>query len=495
MKTLHSHKGYFIIFAIILLIGVWLRLEGILHNLFAFTYDSGRDLMIVEKAVSSLKPPLIGATTGQQGIFYGPWWYYSLIPAFVITGGSPQLMTGYISLLSILSMLGALYVGRKIGGMILGFAFASFFAVSESLIPNQMWNPYLSFPLTMGILYVLYLIFANKKKPRLSHYTILGVLLGLTIDSEIVFGLLILISTCILLLIYKHAKNDLINYLGIVLGILFTLLPRIIFDLRHDFIMGRKVLSLLSGSSETTFPNLFYTVPNRMTILKDFWMDSISARVEIIGYILLISLGTSLFFAFKKYKYIEKQFIYFILISTVVFWVALSLFNHDIESHYLIGLPILFVMLLSFGFLGIYRLINNKLLVISAVVLLCFLSLYQLGFFVINKPEWKGDASVFKNQLSVATYVFKKANGRRFDYLVYTPPIYPYHYDYLLEWMGKRQYNYVPGASGEKLLFVILEPDNLSFRQDAWLEIRKGDGKIIEMKSFAGNIVVQTRIR
>ena len=82
-------KEYLLLYFFIL-VGAFLRLQGVFTNSFAFTYDVGRDMLALSAIVHLHKIPLIGATTGLPGIFYGPWWYYMLTPFFIIFSGSPQ---------------------------------------------------------------------------------------------------------------------------------------------------------------------------------------------------------------------------------------------------------------------------------------------------------------------------------------------------------------------------------------------------------------------
>src|SRR5947208_1108732 len=92
---------YYSILGIIILLGSWLRLSGIFSNSFAFTYDVGRDMLEIRNIVVNHHLTLIGQTTGIQGIFYGPWWYYILVVPFTLSGGNPQGIAFFIALTGI----------------------------------------------------------------------------------------------------------------------------------------------------------------------------------------------------------------------------------------------------------------------------------------------------------------------------------------------------------------------------------------------------------
>src|SRR3989337_4292059 len=79
------------------------RLIFPLKGLFAFNYDQGRDFLAVSKIIWEKDLVLIGHTTGLPGIFYGPWWYYFLAPAVLVSGGDPQRVAIFFAVLAIFS--------------------------------------------------------------------------------------------------------------------------------------------------------------------------------------------------------------------------------------------------------------------------------------------------------------------------------------------------------------------------------------------------------
>src|SRR5258706_15615169 len=129
-------KKYFIpaLLFIIIIIGSYLRLIGIATKSFAFTYDVGRDMLALQQIVYAHKIPLIGFTTGVEGIFYGPWWYYILSLPFAVSWGNPQYVGYFIALTGIVTIILLFYVGKKIGGNTLGIILALLSAISPAMI-------------------------------------------------------------------------------------------------------------------------------------------------------------------------------------------------------------------------------------------------------------------------------------------------------------------------------------------------------------------------
>ena len=187
------HKLVIIFLLAIVLIGAYLRLDGDFKNSFAFTYDVGRDMLALWNIVNLHRISLIGFTTGLPGVFYGPTWYLLLLPFFVIVGGNPQGIAFSIAILGIIAICLGYLFGRKVGGDFLGLTFAALISVSSGTILNQIWNPDVAPLFIICLLLVLYKIYSDKI-PKIKYFFLIGFLLALISDLEIVFGFTLLIG-------------------------------------------------------------------------------------------------------------------------------------------------------------------------------------------------------------------------------------------------------------------------------------------------------------
>ena len=181
-------KEYLLLYAIIF-VGSYLRLQGVLTNSFAFTYDVGRDMLALSNIVNLHKFPLIGATTGLPGVFYGPWWYYMLTPFFILLSGNPQGIAFVMAIVGLLIVVLGFLLGKKIGGVFFGLLFAVILSTSHYMVSlsAQIWNPNIIPLFIMFVLLILQKIY-SLDKPRLREFFFLGLLLALNIDLEIIFG-------------------------------------------------------------------------------------------------------------------------------------------------------------------------------------------------------------------------------------------------------------------------------------------------------------------
>lgn len=492
--------GFFVLL-VILAIGSWLRLSGILTNSFAFTYDVGRDMIALENIVVNHKIPLIGQTTGVEGIFYGPWWYFMLAVPFLIFSGNPQGIAFFMGIIGIITILLGFVVGKKIGEVFLGIIVAAFISFSSVLVSlsSQIWNPN-SIPFFVLLVFlILYVISSDGKHKtfKTKYLFFLGGLLGIIIDMEIVFGILFFfgISISLILIFRKYLRIK--EMFFFVLGILLIFSPRIIFEFRHEFLMTKTLIGIFSNgyvsSSHFFISDIF---SDKIVPLFNLWSATLAGNDNRVGFTLITFTFLSLMFLYKKIGVIERAFIKTILVVMLIFLIGIIFFDQAIWSHYLVGLPILYILLVSIT-INVVRIVLKRTWII-------FITLFVLFWIILNpmqvlgdmnKPLWEGNTAVYRNQVSVIDYIYADARGKNFKYIVYTPAVHDYTYRYLFSWYGKKEYGYVPLQENTDLFYVILEPDyEFPSRLRDWLRDREGDGIIQKEEVVKGGIKVQTRI-
>lgn len=493
LKTLFTRD--FIILYLILAAGSLARIMTLLTNSFAFTYDVGRDMIAISQIVSFQKISLIGATTGLPGIFYGPWWYWMLSPFFVIFAGDPRGVEFAMFLAGFATMVALYFVGKKVSGNFLGLVMTALAAVSSLLIfrSAQIWNPNIA-PLftVLSVLCLINILF--YKKESLVNFFFLGLLLALCIDVEIVYGTLLFIGTVISLGVIKRFKFSTKSVGIFILGAVIIFSPRIAFELHHNFLMTNALIVFLkSGSSGSQ--NIISLFSNRLAVFLDEFSQSLAGNNQTLG---LVIGAVSVLLLGSLYKSAEEQIKSVIKFSTIIiltFFIGALLFKHDLYPHYFAGLAIFFILEAGVALDLVYKKFKNILLPTIILLSILFINFNPISF-VSNstKPQFTGDAAVYRNQLQVIDYVYAQAKGKSFKYVVYTPPVYDYSYRYLFSWYGPKKYGYKPSVQS-KLAFFILEPDHeMPQRLTDWLKIREHDGTIIKNEKFKSGIIVQTRI-
>jgi hypothetical protein len=488
---------------VVILVGAYLRLQGVFTNSFAFTYDVGRDMLALSSIAVAHKIPLIGPIIGGNsasdlpGIFYGPWWYYMLTPFFIVFSGDPRGIALIMSLIGIATIILGFYFGKKIGGSYLGLIFASVASVSGALIAlsSQIWNPNIAPLFVIFVLLLLNKIFENSKKGKTLFYFLLGISLALIIDLQIVFGILLFAGIILSVVIIENKRILLRNICLFILGNLVIFAPRILFDLRHQLLMTKALLAfVLKGNLSTAHLSLPELFISRLAVFFDQFNSTLANGNKILGAIVIFFIILTLVIFYKKVSKQIKPFINTSLIVILVSLLGTVFLSHDIWPHYLVGLPVFYLLLFSISVYLLAKHFSAKLAgTIVVLVFLINLNPYPLVQ-NLNKPLWEGDASVYRNQVAVIDYVYKQAAGKPFKYVVYTPPLYDFTYQYLFSWYGPKVYNYLPKEQAN-LAYFILEPDTQDpQRLREWLAKREADGRIIKSEEIKGGIIVQTRV-
>lgn len=497
-------KKLLIFFALLIILGIgsWLRLSGVISNSFAFTYDVGRDMLAAKSIVIDHKLTLIGSTTGIEGIFYGPWWYFFLSVPFFLFSGDPQGIAFFMGLIGVATILISYIVGRKIGGVFLGIIFAAFISISPVMVlsSSQIWNPNLIPFLVLLVFLMLHMLsFDSKHKTSKAKYPfLLGLLLGLIIDMEIVFGILYSLGIFISLTFVFRKGLKIKELFSFILGLLLIFSPRIIFEIRHDFLMTKTFINaFINGSMLPKQFSIFDELFSRINSLLSAWNATLTGQNSMVGFILIVFVFLSLLFFYKKIENAQKQFIQTIFIVIVIFLIGFIFLNQAIWPHYIIGVPILYIFLLSLTINRIRIALKKSWVIFFILFFLFWINLNPIQVLEnITKPIWEGNAAVYRNQVAVVDYIYKQAKGKNFKYIVYTPAVHDYTYRYLFSWYGKKQYGYVPLQENTALFYVILEPDyELPFRLKDWLKIREKDGIIQKEEVVKGGVTVQRRVR
>jgi 4-amino-4-deoxy-L-arabinose transferase-like glycosyltransferase len=490
-------KKEFIILYVVILIGAFLRLEGVFTNSFAFTYDVGRDMLSLWEIVYNHKIILIGATTGIPGVFYGPWWYYLLSPFFLIFSGDPQGIALIMAIIGILSIPLFYIFGKRRGGRFLGLSLALLTSVSPSLISlsSQIWNPNIAPFFVLLVLLVLERIYTLKNKVKSYYFFALGLLLALNIDIEILWGILFSIGVLVSFFILYRKSVNLKKILYLFFGALIILSPRIIFELRHSFIMTKSFLAFLSDKTIDQKVDFYRFLENRTLFHIDEFSKTFIQANNIISILIFVFTIFIAILLYKKGSLLIKQFTLTSIIILIVFYVGSFIFPHALWPHYFVGLPIIYILLFCLSLYLLKVKLKNNLIPGLILAVLFVLTINSMSVIQnLNKPLWQGDASVYRNQLEVIDYAYMEANGKPFKYVTYTPPVYDYTYQYLFKWYGKNKYKYEPVVEAPTAFFI-LEPDpGYEDRANQWLKQREGDGKIIKSTTLKSGIVVQTRV-
>ncbi len=479
-------------------VSLYINLPATLNGFFAFTYDQGRDLLQVAGMVYGGKLTLIGPTTGLPGIFYGPWWYYFLAPIMFIAKGDPQIIADFFVFFGALTIMAAFLLIKKVTNNFFLAAALSLTAVISNhwmFAPTIIWNTSMVPILLIIFLFVLQKIIDTK---RLSYFFLIGILMFLILDFELPFGLILILS----FIVWIPFQGKIFGVRGIVLtviGALTVLAPRVFFDLRHKFLMSHAVINY------TLHPKAYHDVVpvylKFIQMLDLFWgifaqRFAKGSKPLATAILLVLVFMISILIKDKKtrQKIIGDNLLKFLATVVIVGIISFSLYPDVVWDYYLIGFPLIFLLLMAKIF---YYTLKNRSLSFITKVLLILLVVINFNKNLVSpfKISWQGDGATYRNQKRVMDDLKSSLKG---DYSIYfyTPARFDYPFDYLVSWYARKGLIEAPKENQERMFLVIRDDKSHSYIWFGWYgDKTQNKSKLLEKRRYQGDIIVEKHLR
>ncbi|MCL5091189.1 MAG: glycosyltransferase family 39 protein, partial [Patescibacteria group bacterium] len=447
----------YLCFLIILFLSVFLRLFR-LNQLLGFWYDQGRDALIIWDLLHYHKFFLIGPVTGIEGIFLGPFYYYLLAPLYFLGNGSPVFATAGLCWLTVGAIFLIYLLTAKIYNRETGLLAVLLYGLSSGLVIFSRWlanpNPLPFF--TLLVLLSLYQFMQGKK-----WYLVIALfLIGLSLQLEAASAFWFLPAT-FLFLIWQRKKLSLSLLFFSGSAFLVTLLPQIVFDLRHQGILRQAFHKFLvadksfNGGLSTIEETFLEGVKRRALIYYGVFVGKLFSRPESFKVISLALFSANLIL-FRKKIFNEGGKLLGLWFSVPLVGFLFYKGNHGyIWDYYFTGFIPAFIILLA---AGIVFLAKRK------WFFQVILGIYLMLFAFINLQDLRnyyqaGIGIALRAQLRGIDWIYKEAGKEEFNIDAYVPPQIYYSYSYLFRWYGQEKYGREPETKLVKNLYTLFEPD------------------------------------
>jgi len=455
--------------------------------------------MAVKRIVFDHHLTLIGPNTSLQGVFQGPIWYYLLsIPTFLMNGdpwGSVILML----IISMSVMLVSFFWIKKLFGYKAAITTLFLLAISPQAVAAATfsWNPHPMWLILCLFIFSFYELNQGKKKFHLPVW----ILIALMSHFEIALGFFIFLSTVVYLLLFnRRVLKSKYFFFGIIFFIIL-LLPQIIFELRHNFLMISSFAKTLHGENQGLISNqekssyFVYTKGHfdnfQLNFDYAFFHEGVLEKIPLIFFLFILF---SFLFGkkFKIFSANEHKFLSLNVKFIIILFILFIFYPFPIRYWFLTGLEIFYILITG---LILSKLMLNRL---SAAVLYLFFIANLIIFIpriynLHSKPDY-GSTSKVKGKTNAIEYIYKDANGKPFNLLVFTPSVYTDPYDYLTFISSKNKYHYLPGTKKEGSFYLLIDPDySKPWSYVGWLETVIKSGKIIYTKNLPGGFILQKR--
>lgn len=213
--------------------------------------DEERDAFIVKKILVDKHPTLIGGAL-PGGFYLAPGYFYISASLYFFSKLNPQTL-GYVAATSgILTIPLLFYITRRMFNRKTAFLAAFFYTFSYlTIIYNRTWWPLTFSPLiTLATYYCLWRIvsqFQKSQKITLIWTLLLAIaiIIGLQSDPS---SLSLLVLTILIWFVF-HLPIKIKQVIIPTALVIFSHIPLVIFDLRHDFLNAKALLKFLTGGT------------------------------------------------------------------------------------------------------------------------------------------------------------------------------------------------------------------------------------------------------
>ena len=237
-----THQARSLLFLCIIAAGLLFRLYR--ADQYPFGFDQAQ-ILANAFSISQGHLTLIGPRTGPAVMFTGPFIYY-LTALFTPFGKNPYLVVMTSITCAFVTGLALIYLGRryllddrKIALTLIFWAVSPFIVYLD----RMPWNPNLSLLSASLVFYPL--IGLTRRRAEFTDYFLVGIGSWLGYQAHFSGFLLPVLAGVICLIFYRR---QLTLFLASCLGLLISIIPTVLFDLRHSWLNLHGLMALANDS-------------------------------------------------------------------------------------------------------------------------------------------------------------------------------------------------------------------------------------------------------
>lgn len=397
-------KNWLIVF--ILLIAAFCRLYRIADYM-EFLGDQGRDVVIVRDFLKNGNLFFIGPQTSIGNMYLGPFYYYLIAPALLLANYSPVGPAVFVALLSVATAYLIYFVTQKWFNSKAAYIAAFLYSISPIAIKfaNFSWNPNI-----MPFFALLFIYLMTEKR-----YLWACLAFAMCLNSH--YLALLLLPVAFIIWLINSPKKYVKETILAILIFLLSLIPQILFDLKHNG-QNLKALTTFFTQRETTVNLKAYkSLPVIPSLFNQINTDLLAGKNITFGIIVSIILFIGIIYLLFKHR--NQKLIYCILwyLSGLI---GLGLYKQHIYSHYFgFIFPVVFILMAYF---------LSKVHILLTTFLLIFLTLFSL---LQNPFRWPPNSQL-KTTTRIIDSILKNSGSQDFNFALLAKQNYDPPYRYVL---------------------------------------------------------------
>ncbi len=459
--------------------------------------DMGRDMMAVKGIIYDHHLTLIGPYTSLGGVFQGPLWYYLLsIPTFLLRG-DPWGTVALMLVISLATAVIAFFFMNKLFGFSAAIITFLLIAISPEAVAaaTYSWNPHPMWLLTALYTFFLFMVVSGKQK----FHLLLWPTITLMSHFQTALAVFLFFATLLFFLILKW-KFNIKRYLmfGLLISGVFFI-PQAVFDVRHDFLMTRSVISLVKGEDRGLSVTNEVKDKKLINFHKDQYINNFKSSFlssEYITHFPAIVALISLSVFVKRRRDFSKNEVLFIkttLSIAVIVYLISMFYPFPLRYWYFTGFQMFYILPVGLILSKLWNFSLGKAAIVLFVMSIVPFLFNRINELYVKHPE-DNNYSKIKSIKSAVDYIYKDAKGEEFGLLVFAPPVYTPNYDYIVWWYGKNKYQYIPSLEKNGIFYLLMEPDPYKpFSYKGWMETVVVTGETIKQVKLPSGLIVEKR--
>lgn len=448
-------KTALILFFVIFM-AAFFRLWNIGQNLL-FHYDQGRDALAIWDIWKNKDLALLGPPSDVEGIYHGALFYYFLTPIYALSGGNPVAASIFLVVLDVIGIFLLFHTARLLfKSETAGLIAALVWGISTLAVSYARWLSNVTpIPFFAILFYFLLVQILIEGKKVLWPLAVLVV--GIIVQLDAAVGVF-LIPLLLILGVkdrFYFVKNKAAGVFAVAAFFLPSL-PLIIFDARHDLLVTKSILRMVTGAGGLGFSE---RAAASFLVFAKAVARLFSGEYLTLGVFILIFLLVGSFFM-KKDSGVK-----FVLLVILVQLAGLLLYKRGTADFFFIG--ILPAVALLAGRLIQFSWSMSSLRSLGLLLVALFLigNISQnIRFFSQPSqaliPIGTNSLITLEDRIRGVDFIYRQANGEPFGLWIYTIPYFKEEaWDYVFLWYGQGKYGYLPSEERQDIMFSVWEFD------------------------------------
>ncbi len=488
---------------VILVIALFTRFYNYPETLY-FIYDQGRDVWKLREIIGG-DITLLGPTSGLEGFFLGPLWYYLGIPGYLFSQGNPFGISLWYITLGLLVVPFFWWMNYQLhvsdaaaeenSDELWWVVIATLLMV---IVPGSIvgattiWNPLISLPL-MAMSFVFFV------KARHSRWYLAAAVCALAFTLQSEFAYAIFFGPVLLGIIpLIRQRFDWKDYGVAAVAGGVTLIPQLVFELKNNFLLTRRLIGgALQSDDAISYAELFQVRPlqlyessKELVVGNFFASDVVFMILMIVAFVAIFSALGNRVVIKKSRKHLSRILLIIFTLTPYVgymFWRGNhgNFFSYYITSHFVFLVPLL-VLGVRRIFSLLYERSSSIVAYLFAITVLVSMSVGGL-IHVWNIQIEPNNQAGITVMLEAVDQVYAWHEDLNVDdeavaIRIFTPYRYTEHYDYLFQWRAEESDQEILPTQrdgDEEYWYVLLEspdPDNVIYEE--WYEQVAAGGEL-----------------